>query len=86
MNHLKAVAAEKENPKIALLIAELGIHKAIANKPAKDDILARLKQGAVPWWDSDLIWTAHKEILKEFIPQQSWYQPSAWDDDGGGLV
>ncbi len=72
---LQQIANERNDPKLSGLIKHLGLHEAVRNKTARDSILARIEQEAVPWWKPDLIWSTHNQLLNELRPEQSWYKP-----------
>lgn len=70
VNQLQSVANEWNNPKLANHIKELGLYGAVKNKHAREAILAKLQENAVPWWKPDLFWAAHRELLLKFKPGQ----------------
>jgi hypothetical protein len=65
---LQLVAQEWKHPQLADQIIELGMFGAIANKHARNAILARLKKETVPWWQPELFWADHREQLLQFKP------------------
>jgi hypothetical protein len=65
---LQLIAQEWKHPQLADQIIELGMYGAVANKPARDAILTRLKEEAAPWWQPDIFWAAHREKLLQFKP------------------
>lgn len=53
---------------LANQIKELGLYESVKNKHARKTILAHLKEVAVPWWQPELFWAAHRELLLQFKP------------------
>lgn len=67
-SEVQLVAQQWNSPQLATHIIELGLYGAIFNKQARIAILAQLKEKAVSWWQPDLFWAAHKELLLKFKP------------------
>lgn len=68
---LQLVAQKWKLPHLANSIKELGLYGAIANKQARKAILAYLREHTVPWWQPDVFWAAHRELLIKLKPGQA---------------
>lgn len=68
VNQLQSISNEWKNPQLANQIKEWGLFDAIANKHARKNMLARLKDVAVPWWKPELFWAVHRQLLLQFKP------------------
>lgn len=68
---LQLAAQKWKSPYLANSIKELGLYGAIANKQARKAILAYLKEHAVPWWQPEVFWAAHRELLMKLKPGQA---------------
>lgn len=69
VNQLQSVAKGLNNPQLANQIKEWGLFDAIANKHSRESMLARLKEVAVPWWQPELFWATHRELLQKLKPE-----------------
>lgn len=65
---LQLVAQDFLNPHLANLIKELGLYESVKNKHARQKILARLQDVSVHWWQPEVFWAKHKELLLQFKP------------------
>lgn len=53
---------------LANQIKEWGLYESVKNKHARKAILACLKEVAVTWWQPELFWATHRELLLQFKP------------------
>ncbi len=65
---LHSVAQEMKAPKLANQIKEFGLYGAVKNKPAREAILNRLNECPVSWWEPEIIWAEHRELLQQLKP------------------
>ena len=66
--NLQLIAQEKGCPKIADKIIEFGLFKAI-NSAARKSFATLIREHRAPWWDIDVIWQTHRELLQGLKPQ-----------------
>lgn len=66
---LQLVANMSGNIQLANQIREFGLYESVKNKYARKEILARLKENAVPWWQPELFWPAHRALLQQLQPE-----------------
>jgi hypothetical protein len=65
---LQLAAQKWHSPNLANNIKEFGLYGAIKNKPARKVIWTFLQEHAVPWWQPDLFWAGHRELLLKLKP------------------
>ncbi|GEM_PF-3598643 len=66
INQLQSAADEFNNPQIANHIKELGLVGSVKNKHARKKMFAVLQENTVPWWQPELFWESHREMLMMF--------------------
>jgi hypothetical protein len=64
---VQTVSMKWQIPVLANNVVEFGLGM-IANKHARKAILEYLKEHAVPWWQPDMFWSAHRELLLQLKP------------------
>jgi hypothetical protein len=69
VNQLHSIANEFKAPQLANHIIELGLYRAVANKHARKEILARIKDNVVPWWQPEMLWASHRQQLQQLKPE-----------------
>lgn len=69
VNRLHSVAQALNKPQLANHIIEWGLYGAVSNKPARENILKKLKEHPVAWWQPELIWEAHRNLLLNLQPE-----------------
>lgn len=67
VNQLQS-AAQSWDHQLASKIKEWGLFEAVKNKHARKMILAELRKNVMPWWQPELIWAVHKDLLLKFKP------------------
>lgn len=68
VNQVQLLADNFGQAHLANQIKEWGLFDAISNKHARKAMLARLKEVTVPWWQPELFWAVHRELLLQFKP------------------
>lgn len=69
-NALKKIEAECKSPYLATKIAKYGVYQTTKGNPhARQALINRLRADTVDWWDADLYWESHKEMMQEFVPE-----------------
>lgn len=68
VNQMQLLADNFEQPYLVNQIKEWGLYESVKNKHARKALLTRLKEVAVPWWQPELFWEAHRELLLQFKP------------------
>ena len=68
VNQLQSAANELNKPQLSTLIKELGFGGCGMNKHARKKMFALLQENTVPWWQPELFWAAHRELLMMFKP------------------
>ena len=65
---LQIISNDYNKPTLANNIKEFGVSGAVKNNAARKAILAKLKVHTVSWWQPDMFWKTHQQLLKEFRP------------------
>ena len=67
-SQLQLVAQEWKSPHLANNIKEHGLYGGVATSYARKKIGAYLKEHTVPWWQPDVLWAGHRELLLKLKP------------------
>jgi hypothetical protein len=71
VNRVKSIAFEFNKSKFINHIKEFGLSNSGIDKYTCKKMLARLKENTVDWWQPELFWTAHRDLLMKFKPNHS---------------
>ena len=66
---MQLIAQDKGYPEIADEIRKLGLFEAIKNPLARKSFATKIREHRAPWWDIDVFWQAHRELLQGLKPQ-----------------
>ena len=65
---LKSIAQEFNKSQFVNHIKEFGLSSSGINKYTRKKMLARLKENTTSWWQPELFWATHREMLMKFRP------------------
>lgn len=68
VNQVQIVSNEFNKSKFVNHIKEFGLSGSGINIHSRKKMLARLKENTVDWWQPELFWATHREMLMKFKP------------------
>lgn len=71
VNQLQSVASKHGKSQFTSRIMELGLNKCGINLRTRKKLFADLEQNTVDWWEPDLFWAKHRELLSTFKPMET---------------
>jgi hypothetical protein len=71
VNQLQSVASQHGKAQFTNRIKQLGLNGCGINIHTRKKIFADLEQNTVDWWEPDLFWAKHRELLSTFKPMET---------------
>lgn len=70
VNQLQSIASKYGKSTFVTRIIDFGLNKSGINLRTRKKLFAELEQNTVDWWEPDLFWTKHRELLSKFRPKE----------------
>jgi hypothetical protein len=70
VNQLQSIASKYGKSTFVTRIIDFGLNKSGINLRTRKKLFAELEQNTVDWWEPDLFWSKHRELLSKFRPKE----------------